>query len=160
MFTSVPQKQDIVNVTFSNCRFYDALVNNISVSMPAIKMFAHGCTMDVEVIPSIELKRIFSENDCWHFSQVHVWGANGRVVAVKIIVCFKMNKSVKVNAFPHTSHFQYFSFTTLRTPHSLFSIQPASFRSFNEIESVDRTCIKIAYSSSTPTAPANISTKL
>ena len=70
--------------------------------MPAIKMFAHGCTMDVEVIPSIELKRIFSENDCWNFYQVHVWGANGRVVAVKIIVCFEMNKSVKVNAFPHT----------------------------------------------------------
>ena len=67
MFTSVPQRNDIVNVTFPNCRFYDALANNFgnkNVCKSNDYFCAHGSTMDLEVVPSIELERIFFENEC------------------------------------------------------------------------------------------------
>ena len=69
--TSVPQRKNIVNVTFSNCRFYDALTNNLCFNVGhknVCKSNGHfctyGCTMDLEVVLSIELERIFFENEC------------------------------------------------------------------------------------------------
>ena len=80
VFTSVPQRKDIVNVTLRNCRFYDTLANNLCFNVAHKNVCksnghfcAHGCTMDLEVhvVPSIELEGIFFENECWHFSQVY-----------------------------------------------------------------------------------------
>ena len=71
MFTSVPQGKDIVNVTFPNCKFYDALANNLrfnvghkNVCKSNGSFCAHCCTMDLEVVPTIELEGIFFENEC------------------------------------------------------------------------------------------------
>ena len=59
MFTSVPQRKYIVNVTFPNCRF-TTLWLTICVSMSVIKMFAlksnihfcaHDSIKDLEVVP-------------------------------------------------------------------------------------------------------------
>ena len=62
MFTSVPQRKNIVNVTFPNYRFYDALANNLCFNVGhknACKSKGHFCaygsTMDLEVVPTIEL---------------------------------------------------------------------------------------------------------
>ena len=71
MFSCGPQGKDIVNVTFRNCGFYDALANNLcfnirhkNVCKSNGHFFAHGCTMDLEVVLSIELEGIFFENEC------------------------------------------------------------------------------------------------
>ena len=66
MFISVPQRKDIVNETFLNCRFYDALANNLCFNVGhknACKSNGHFCThsstMDLEVVPSSELETDF-----------------------------------------------------------------------------------------------------
>ena len=68
----VPQRKDIVNVTFPKCRFYgDALANNLCLNVGHINVCkskghfcARGSTVDLEVVPSIELEIIFVENEC------------------------------------------------------------------------------------------------
>ena len=68
-----PQRKDIFNVTFLNCRFNDVLANNLCFNA-GHKNFCksnghfctHGCTMDFKVVPSIELEKIFFENECEH----------------------------------------------------------------------------------------------
>ena len=62
--------KNIVKVTFPNCRFYDALANNLCFSIGHKNVCksnghfcAHGCTMDLKVVLSIELERIFFENE-------------------------------------------------------------------------------------------------
>ena len=62
MFTSVSQRKDIVNETFPNCGFYDALANNVghkNVCKSNDHFGTHSSTMDLEVVPSSELEKIF-----------------------------------------------------------------------------------------------------
>ena len=62
----------MVNVTFPNCRFYgDALANNWCLNVGHKNVCksnghfcAHDSTVDLEVVPSIELEIIFVENEC------------------------------------------------------------------------------------------------
>ena len=65
MFTSVSQRKDIVNGTFPNCRFYDALANNLcfnvghkNVCKSNGPFCTHSSSMDLEVVPSSKLENI------------------------------------------------------------------------------------------------------
>ena len=72
LISSAPQRKDVVNVTFPNCRLYgDALANNLCLNVGHKHVCksnghfcAHGSTVDLKVVPSIEFETIFVENEC------------------------------------------------------------------------------------------------
>ena len=84
------REKTIVNVTFPNCRFYDALANNLcfnvghkNVCKSNGHFCAHGSTVDLEVVPSIELKGILSVSISLRYGV-----GIGGLLLQKNIVCF------------------------------------------------------------------------
>ena len=76
-FVDIPQRKNIVNISFPDCGFCDAVAKNLcfnSGHKNICKSNGHfstqGGTVDLQIVLTIELERILFTYQTWHFFEI------------------------------------------------------------------------------------------